>query len=186
LYNPNKTAIIPNMSNIKKIYAGRIIDVNIETALMPDGREVDLEIIQHPGGACALPLHDNGDVTLVRQFRHAAGGVIWEVPAGRIDNEEGPEVCAIRELREEVGLIAGKVEKLGEYISTPGFCTEVVHIYLAESLTGCRQELEDDEYLEVHRLPFDEALGKVDSGEISDGKTVVALLMAARRMGRSL
>lgn len=173
------------MSNIKKIYEGRIIDVNIETALMPDGRMVDLEIIRHPGGACALPIHDNGDVTLVRQFRHAAGGVIWEVPAGRIDDEEGSEVCAIRELREEVGLVAGKVEKLGEYISTPGFCTEVVHIYLAESLTGCRQELEDDEYLEVHRLPFDKALSKVDSGEISDGKTVVALLMAARRMSGS-
>ena len=173
------------MSKIRKIYEGRIIDVNIETALMPDGREVDLEIIKHPGGACVLPLHDNGDVTLVRQFRHAAGGVIWEVPAGRIDDEERAEVCAIRELKEEVGLIAGKVEKLGEYISTPGFCTEVVHIYLASSLTVCEQELEDDEFIEVVRLPFDEALGKVDSGEISDGKTVVALLMAARKINGS-
>ena len=173
------------MSNTKKIYEGRIIDLNIETALMPDGRRVDLEIIKHPGGACALPFHDNGDVTLVRQFRHAAGGVIWEVPAGRIDDEEGAQICAIRELREEVGLVAGKVEKLGEYISTPGFCTEVVHVYLAESLTGCKQELEDDEYIEVVRLSFDEALDKVDSGEITDGKTVLALLLAARRIGSS-
>ena len=169
------------MSKIKKIYEGRIVDVNIERALMPDGREVDLEIIRHPGGACALPLHDNGDVTLVRQFRHAAGGVIWEVPAGKIDDEEDPEVCAVRELREEVGLVAGKLEKLTEYISTPGFCTEVVHIYLAESLTECSQDLEDDEYLDVMRIPFEEAMNKVDSGEISDGKTVVSLLMAARR-----
>ena len=169
------------MADINKIYEGRIIDLNIETAIMPDGRKVDLEIVRHPGGACALPLHDNGDVTLIRQFRHAADGVIWEVPAGRLEVGEGAKDCAIREMREEAGLLAGTVEKLGEFVSTPGFCSEIVHIYLAESLSYCEQALEDDEYLEVVRVPFDEALDKVDSGEIKDGKTVLALLLTARR-----
>ena len=167
----------------KQIYSGKVLDLNIEKALMPDGREVDLEIIAHPGGACVLPLHDNGNVTLIRQFRHAVGGTIWEVPAGRIDDGEDPVETAVRELREETGLKCGKIAKLGEFIPTPGFCQEVVHLYIAQDLTDCDQELEEDEYLEVVVLPFTEALKKALNGEITDGKTVVSLFLAREKIG---
>lgn len=164
-----------------KIYEGRVIDLNLEKVPLPDGKEVELEIIRHPGGACALPLHDNGDVTLIRQYRHAVGGMLWEVPAGRIDDGEDPLASAGRELKEETGLRAGRLEKLGEFIPTPGFCSEIVHLYLACDLEACEQELEEDEYIEVVRLPLDEAMEKVKRGEITDGKTVVSLFLAADR-----
>jgi len=170
------------MEKIIKLYEGRVIDLNLETVPLPDGRQVDLEIIRHPGGACALPVHDNGDVTLIRQFRHAVGGMVWEVPAGRIDDGEDPLLAARRELKEETGLVPDSLEKLGEFIPTPGFCSEIVHLYLARNLEICKQELEDDEYLEVVRLPFHEAMEKVKTGEITDGKTVVSLFLAASKM----
>jgi len=166
----------------KNIYKGRILDLNIEKAVMPDGREVELEIIAHPGGACILPVHENGDVTLIRQFRHAVGGTIWEVPAGRIDDGENPAEAAIRELREETGLDSKKIEKLGEFLPTPGFCSEVVHLYIAQNLKECAQQLEEDEYIEVVRLPFEEAMKKVMKGEITDGKTVVSLFLAREKV----
>ncbi len=166
----------------EKVYKGKILDLNIERAIMPDGREVELEIIAHPGGACILPVHENGDVTLIRQFRHAVGGTIWEVPAGRIDDGESPVETALRELKEETGLYSEKIEKLGEFLPTPGFCSEVVHLYIARNLIECGQQLEEDEYLEVVRLPFGDALEKVMKGEITDGKTVVSLFLAREKV----
>ncbi|MBE9504625.1 MAG: NUDIX hydrolase [Proteobacteria bacterium] len=168
-----------NVKN-QKIYGGKVLDIHLEKATLPNGKEVDLEIIRHPGGAAALPFYDNGDVLMIRQFRHATGGIIWEIPAGRIDDGEDPQNCAYRELQEEGGVIAGTMEKLGEFFSTPGFCTEVIHLYLAKDLTVCRQELEADEYLQVERLPFSVALEKVYSGEIMDSKTMLALLLASK------
>ena len=170
------------MKKADKIYSGKVIDLNLEKVLLPDGKEVELEIIRHPGGACALPFHENGDVTLIKQFRHAVGGIVWEVPAGRIDDGEKPLIAASRELREETGLKAANLEKLGEFIPTPGFCSEVVHLYLASDLEQTEQALEDDEYLEVVRLPFHEAMKKVKSGEITDGKTVVSLFLAEQKI----
>jgi len=170
------------MDQTVKVYNGRVIDLNLEKVSLPDGREVELEIIRHPGGACALPLHENGDVTLVRQFRHAVGGMVWEVPAGRIDDGEDPLTSAERELREETGLRAGNLEKLGEFVPTPGYCSEIVYLYLASDLTTCEQALEDDEYLEVVRLPFEEAMEKVNSGEIRDGKTIISLFLAEKKL----
>lgn len=164
----------------QKIYDGKVLDVHLEKAIMPDGKEVDLEIIRHPGGAAAVPLFDNGDILLIRQFRHAARGVIWEIPAGRIDDGEDPRQCAERELQEEAGVAAGSIEKLGDFFSTPGFCTEVIHLYLAKELKPCKQNLEEDEYLEVHRLPFKDAIAKVYNGEIRDSKTMIALMLADR------
>ena len=165
---------------IKKIYSGRVLDINMETAQLPDGREVDLEIIRHPGGSCILPLYDNGDVMLIRQFRHAAGGIIWEIPAGRLDEGDTPERCAERELREEGGVTAGRMEKIAEFFTTPGFCTEVLHIFLARDLKECGQDLEVDEYLETVRMPFGRALNMAHSGEIRDSKTMLAILMAKK------
>ncbi len=170
---------------IKNIFSGRVLQLNLERAILPDGRSVDLEIIRHPGGACALPIHDDGSIILIRQYRHAAGGIIWEVPAGRINDQEDPETCARRELMEETGFKAGKMEKIGEFFSTPGFCTELLHIYLATQLIPCRHDPEDDEYIEIVKLPFPEALAMVFSGEIRDSKTMIALLLAKEMFSKT-
>lgn len=173
---------MPMSGSSKKIYDGKVLTIHLEKATLPNGKEVDLEIIRHPGGAAALPVYDNGDVLMIRQFRHAAGGIIWEVPAGRIGEGEDPETCAFRELQEEAGVIAARMEKLGEFFPTPGFCTEVIHLYLATDLKGCQQRLEADEYLQVERLSFDDALAKVYNGEIMDSKTMLALLLAREKL----
>lgn len=170
------------MSNVKSIFKGKVLDINVERIRLPNGSDVDLEIIRHPGGACALPLHNDGDISLIRQYRHPAGETIWEIPAGRIDDGEDPETCARRELEEEAGFTAGKMEKLSAFLTTPGFCSELLHIYLASKLTHCGQRLEHDEYLEVVKLPFKDALDMVYSGKINDGKTMIALLLARERL----
>jgi ADP-ribose pyrophosphatase len=154
---------------IKNIFAGRVLQLNLEMASLPDGRSVDLEIIRHPGGACALPVHDDGNIILIRQYRHAAGGIIWELPAGRINDNEEPESCARRELKEETGFEAGKMEKIGEFFSTPG-----------------KHDPEDDEYIEIEKLPYATALHMVYSGEIKDSKTMIALLLAKDRFSKKL
>ena len=169
------------MARVKNLFNGRVLTLNLERAFLPDGREVDLEIIRHPGGACALPVFEDGSIVLIRQYRHAAGGMIWEIPAGRIDDNEGPEACARRELREEAGIEAGAMEKIGELFTTPGFCTELLHIYLATQLNQCAHEPEDDEYIETMRVPFAKALDMVFSGEIRDSKTMIALLLAREK-----
>ena len=171
---------------IKNIFNGKVLQLNLERASLPDGRSVDLEIIRHPGGACALPLHDDGNIILIRQYRHAAGGIIWELPAGRINDNEEPESCARRELKEETGFEAANMEKIGEFFSTPGFCTELLHIYLATQLTPCKHNPEDDEYIEIEKLPFATALNMVFSGEIKDSKTMIALLLAKDRFSKKL
>ncbi|MBE9536071.1 MAG: NUDIX hydrolase [Proteobacteria bacterium] len=153
------------------LYKGKVLDINLETAKLPNGKTVDLEIIRHPGGACVLPLYDNKDILMIRQYRHAAGGIIWEIPAGRIDDGEDALSCAARELEEEGGVRAGNIEKLGEFFTTPGFCTELLHIYLATNLIPCGQKLEADEYLEIERVAFNKAVDMVCQGEIKDSKT---------------
>jgi ADP-ribose pyrophosphatase len=163
---------------IKNIFNGRVLTLNLERAVLPNGKDADLEIIRHPGGACALPIHEDGSVTLIHQYRHATNGIIWEIPAGRINDGEGPESCARRELIEEAGLEAGKIEKIAEFFTTPGFCTELLHIYLATQLTPCDKNPEDDEYIEIVRIPFAKALEMVYNGEIKDGKTMIAILLA--------
>lgn len=170
------------MNRVKEIFKGRVLNISLETITLPNGNDVDLEIIRHPGGACALPLHDDGDVSLVRQYRHPAGDILWEIPAGRIEDGEDPEYCAGRELREEAGFTAGKMEKLAEFLTTPGFCSEVLHVYLASELTSCGQNLDNDECLDVVKLPFTDALNMVFSGEIRDSKTMLALLLAREKM----
>lgn len=170
------------MKDKNLIYKGKVLDISLETAKLPNGKAVDLEIIRHPGGACIIPVYDNGDILMVRQYRHAAGGIIWEIPAGRIDDGEDALNCAVRELEEEGGVRAGKIEKLGDFFTTPGFCTELLHIYLATELRPCGQKLEADEYLEVERVSFDKAVDMVYRGDIKDSKTIIAIMMAKNRI----
>lgn len=164
----------------REIYKGRLIRLNRETVTLPNGNDVELDIVHHPGGAVVVALNDDEKVCMLRQFRHAAGGVIWELPAGCIDPGEGadPLATARRELAEEAGLVARDWRDLGSIYTTPGFCDEVLYLYLALDLEETPTSHGEDELIEVRWLPLAEALRMVTDNEIRDGKTVAALFKA--------
>ncbi len=164
------------------VYEGKVIDVGIDSVTLPNGVSCDLEIIRHPGGAAVVALDSHQRVCLLRQYRHAAGGWLWELPAGRIDPGERPEETAHRELEEEAGVRAAAWESLGVTFSSPGVFTEQIHLYLAHELESAEQRTEDHEVLEVHWLPLEQALHWAASGEISDAKTLVGLFRAGARL----
>ncbi len=162
------------------VFRGRVVNLGLEEAVLPDGRTIRLEIVRHPGACAVLPLHEDGTVTLIHQFRHAAGGLIWEVPAGVLEEGETPEYCALRELAEEVKLAAGKMRHLATIHTTPGFTDERIHLFLATELSLTEGELDADEYLRAERMPLSEALAMASDGRITDAKTICALLLAAQ------
>jgi ADP-ribose pyrophosphatase len=159
----------------KTIYNGRVVTLNVETVRLPNGVAVDLETIRHPGAAAVVPMKEDGTVVLIRQFRHAAGGFIYEIPAGKLNPGEDPLGCASRELEEEVGYRAGSFVLLSSIFTAPGFADEVIHIYHATGLTKGRQQLDRDEVLEVVEMPLSEAVKKIEDGTIRDAKTIVGL-----------
>ncbi|GIW43654.1 MAG: ADP-ribose pyrophosphatase [Candidatus Binatia bacterium] len=163
------------------IYKGKVVHLWLERVVLPNGHEVTLEVIRHPGAAAVVPLHESGDVTLIRQYRHAAGGFIWEIPAGKLDGED-PAVCALRELEEEAGLAAGRLTHLGWIFTTPGFTDEKIHLFLAEELSPATQKLEHDEVLTCARYPLQQALAMVARGEIVDAKSALALFLTAEHL----
>lgn len=166
---------------VEDIFTGRIVSLRREEFELPDGRRATFEMVRHPGGAAVLPLLDDGRVIMIRQFRPAAGGMVWEIPAGRLEPDESPAGCVLREIQEEIGYRAGQLEKLGEMLTAVGFCDEVVHLFIASDLTRVERALEADEYIEVAPMAAAEALAMVERGEIADGKTQLALLLAQRR-----
>lgn len=167
------------MSRRKIIYTGNVVNLGIESITLPNGEDMDLEVIRHPGGAAVVAIDDRQQVCLLRQFRHAAGGWLWELPAGKIDVPEPPEHTASRELREEAGLTADHWQSLGSFLSTPGFCDERIYLYLASGLHDTSNEPHPHEVIEVHWKPFSEALAMCQSNEIDDGKTLLGLMRAA-------
>lgn len=167
------------MPSTKEIYRGRIVRLELEEVTLPTGAKTVLEIVKHPGAAAVVAVDDRREVTLIHQFRHAAGGFIWEIPAGTLNEREEPGACAVRELREETGLQAGEIVPLGSILTTPGFCDERIHLFLARRLTTVEQALDDDEVLSVSRFPFDQALEMVRSGDIQDAKSIAGLHLAA-------
>ncbi len=167
------------------IYRGEVVDLGLETVTLPTGRECVLEIIRHPGGAAALAIDTENRVCLLRQYRHAAGGWVWELPAGKIDDAEPPEETARRELAEEAGVSARSWTGLGKMASSPGIFTELVHLYLARGLEATNANVHADEVLEVHWIDLEEALEWVRCGRIFDAKTVIALLKATHPALRS-
>lgn len=174
----------------ERVYDGRVIDVDLDCVRFPDGSQGELELIRHPGASAVVPL-DGLDgpsqpiVTLVHQYRYAASGYIWEVPAGKLDPGEAPETCARRELEEEVGLRGGRFERLTTIHTTPGFTDELIHLFVAWELEAGETQHGPSEFMEVRALPFDRALEMIDEGEITDGKTICALTLTARWMDRS-
>ncbi len=155
-----------------------MVDLGIEAVELPDGERLQLEVVRHAGGAAVVAINAEGRVCLLRQYRHAAGGWIWELPAGRLEPDESPLDTAQRELREEAGLQAERWQPLGTMISTPGFCDEVIHVFLARELALVTRATERHELIEVHWLPFADAVAWARSGAITDAKTVVGLFRA--------
>jgi ADP-ribose pyrophosphatase len=167
----------------ERVYSGRIIDLDRDSVRFPDGSTGTLEMIRHPGAAAVVPFLDDAGsadprIVLIRQFRHAADGEIWEVPAGRLDPGETPERCAARELEEETGLTAGRLEPLLTIYTTPGFTDERIHLFSAHDLREGRHRREADEFVEVHHLRRSHVERMLRDGEIVDAKTLVALMCA--------
>ena len=173
---------LPKTLSSQKIFAGRVFSVTVDTV-----REGELtyqrEVVHHGGSAVIVPVFDDGTVALVRQYRHPTVRYLLEIPAGTLADGERPEYGAERELQEELGIIAGRMEKLTEFFVSPGFCEEKMWIYLATELVQGTQRLEEDEILDVVRLPLSEALEMITSGEIQDAKTIIGLMLAAPRIG---
>lgn len=159
----------------KNIYTGIVVNLNVDTVTLPNGLTVDLEVVRHPGAAAVVPLKDDGRVVLIRQFRHAAGGFIYEIPAGKLHPGEDPTVCARRELEEEIGYRADTLALLSSIFTAPGFTDEVIHIYKATGLSVGRQQLDRDEVLEVVEMSLPEAIRMIKNGEIRDAKSIVGL-----------
>lgn len=165
----------------KDIYSGRVIQVSVDTVDLPNGRRIPLELVRHPGGAAAVAIDAGNRVCLLRQFRHAAGGFIYELPAGKLEPDEPPAATVARELVEEAGMSASRWESLGEYLSSPGVFTEVIHLYLATGLAVAAANPEADEVFQVEWWPMETAVEKALSGELKDAKTIIGILRAAAR-----
>ena|SRR5256714_211543 len=174
----------PEFIDSKKVFAGRIFDVSVDT--IREGQQTYVrEVVHHPGSAVILPVFDDGTIALVKQYRHPAVKYLLELPAGTLGDQERPEVGAARELEEELGVVAGNLEKLSEFFISPGFLSEKMWLYLATELRETEQRLEDDEAIEIVRVSLDRALQMITDGEIEDAKTIIGLLLAAPRIGVS-
>ena len=169
-------------ASIRNVFKGRVLTLNLEQVRLPNGRVAELEIAHHPGGAAVVALDAESRVCLLRQFRHAAGGWLTELPAGKLDGGEPPLECAQRELAEEAGAVARRWDKLGEFFSSPGVLTEVIHLYLARDLTATEAQPEEHEVFEARWVPLDEAVGLAASGRLQDAKSVIGLLWAREKL----
>ena len=180
----DKAKPIPQFVDSTKVFSGRVFEVTVDTVREGDKTYVR-EVVHHRGSAVILPAFDDGTIALVRQYRHPTVKYLLELPAGGLEDRERPEEAAARELEEELGLVAGKLEKLCEFFVSPGFCAEKMWLYLATDLTETARRPEDDEVIEVVRLPIKRALQMITDGEIEDAKTIIGLMLAAPRIGLS-
>lgn len=160
------------------IHRGKVLDLSLSGFMSATKGEVEIEIVHHNGGAGALPLFEDGTVALVRQWRYPLGRYSLEIAAGRIERGDSPEETAARELEEELGYRARELRKIGEFQVAPGYCEERLHVYVARGLEPSEQNLDDDEEIEVVRIPFADALARVKSGEIDDAKSIITILLA--------
>lgn len=173
---------LPKIISSQKVFDGRVFKVTVDT--ISEGElTYQREVVHHFGSAVIIPVCDDGTVVLVRQYRHPAVRYLLEAPAGTLADREAPEAGAARELEEELGLVAARLEKLSEFFVSPGFLEEKMHVYLATGLTEGKQFLDEDEILEIVRLPIADALEMITSGEIQDAKTIIGLMLAAPRVG---
>ena len=165
-------------------WRGAFLEVVTEEITLPNGNTIDLDLVRHPGAAAVVPFISEDEVLLLRQYRYATSGTLWEVPAGKLDAGEDEITCARRELEEEAGCRAGRLESLGPMWASPGFTDEKIHLFAAFDLQEVPQRLEADEVIELERVPFARALEMVWSGELTDAKSQLALVKAAHLIGR--
>ena len=173
---------MPGRISSESVYRGKFFEISREKVALPGGVIADLEILRHPGASAVVPLHPDRSVTLIRQYRHAADGFILEVPAGKLDAGESPESCAFREIIEEAGVKATRLHALGWIFTTPGFTDEKIHLFAATGLVDAKQDLDEDEVIEVVRMPLAEALRLAATGGIRDGKSLCALYRTAQEL----
>jgi ADP-ribose pyrophosphatase len=171
----------------REIYTGRVVNLRVERVTLPNGVAVDLELMHHVGASAVVAVDERGHVVLIRQYRHAAGGYLWEVPAGMLASAaEPPEACAARELLEEAGVAARELTHLGAIYPTPGYSDERIHLFLARHLVRGAHGHEADEVIaEIAWMPLSDVLAMIRRGEIVDGKTICALHLAAAALGAS-
>lgn len=160
----------------ERVYEGRIINVRVDTVELPDKKYSKREIVEHPGAVGIVPITSNKEIVLVKQFRKPVEGVLLEIPAGKIESEEEPAICAVRELEEETGFKTDNIQHLLKFYTTPGFSNEIIYIYIAEDLKEGTINLDEDENIETVKIPIEDALKKIRSGEIEDAKTIVGIL----------
>lgn len=171
------------ITTTQHIYDGRVIKVDLHDVELPDGATAKRERVVHPGAVALVALDDQSNVLLVRQFRLAADQVLLEIPAGTLKPNEDPAECALRELQEETGYTAARLESLGGMYVAPGYTTEFIHLFLATDLSESRLPGDEDEFIEVERVPLTQALAWVMDGTLADGKSISALLKTARKLG---
>lgn len=165
------------------LYNGRIVKLDLHEVRLPDGNHSKREVVTHPGAAAIVAVDADGKILLVRQFRIAAGKVLSEIPAGTLNPNEDPAVCAERELQEETGYKPGKLEPLTGFFPAPGYTTEFIHVYLATKLVESKLAADSDEFIEVDHVPLADAIAMITRGEIEDSKTIIGLMLAAERLG---
>ena len=175
--------LIETTLSSEKIFDGRILHIRRDTVRLPDGSDATREVVDHPGGVCVLALDDENRAQLVSQFRYPYKEVVREVPAGKLEYGEDPREAAIRELAEETGATAGEFRSLGELYPSPGYCGEIIRMYLARDLTFGETHLDKDEFLNLERIPFGQLVEQVVSGEIKDAKTIAVVLKGKLLLG---
>ena len=168
--------LIEKTISTKEIFDGKVVKLRVDTVTLPDGKEQTREVIGHPGGVGIIALDSDNNVLMVRQFRPGAKGILLEIPAGKLEYGESPEECGKRELLEETGFYAGEFTHLARFYVTPAYCEEVINIYFARDLKKGKQCLDDGEFLNVEKIPFDELYNMVLNNEILDGKTIISVL----------
>lgn len=177
----NPPVVNPGKLSSRRIYTGKVLSLDLDLVRFPDGSTGELEMIRHSGASAVVPIFDaaksDPEILLIRQYRYAANGYVYEIPAGRLDDGETPENCARRELKEETGYSVSQIRPLTTLYTTPGFTDEKIHLFAAEGLIPGKDARESDEFLELHPILLSKALGLIRAGEIVDGKTIVGLFL---------
>lgn len=175
--------MIEKILSTERIYSGRVVNLEVSEVELPDGKHQKREIIRHAGASAVVALDDDNRLLLVRQYRVAADKVMLEIPAGLLNPAEDPMAAAVREFQEETGYKPTNIQSIGGFHTAPGYTTEFIHLYFATDLVESRLTGDADEFIEVERLTFDEAIALINKGEITDAKTIIALLLVAQRFG---
>ena len=162
--------------NRREVYSGKIVRLNVDTVRQESGESTIREVVLHPGGVAAVPVLDDGRIVLIRQFRYPLGKYIWEIPAGKLDSGQTPRDTIARELEEEIGYTAGTLTEMCSFYSSPGFCDEVIHLFIARDMVSCARRPETGEHITPAAHTLDECLEMIASGEIMDGKSVIGIL----------